>query len=460
MSTQSTAKGGWFDRTFRLSEKHTTVKREFLAGLTTFLTMVYIVAVNPSILGDAGMDKNAQFYATAISSAIACIAIAFYGNFPFALAPSMGLNAYFAYTVCGTMGLSWQNALACVFTSGMLFIVLGFFGVQQRICDDLPDVVKNSVGAGVGFFISLIGFENAGLIVGNPSTLVTLGDLGNPGVLLALFGVMLTAILMIKKVPGSILISIVVVTILGFFVTNPETGLKYTILPEQLIKFENPIKAMEPSLLKLTYKGMFDGNIAEIMQVVFVIISFFFVDLFGSVGVLLGLASAAEMADENGNVPGAGKALTISAAGAAVGALLGTSTVTIYGAESSTGIAVGGRTGLTALFIGLLFIVVLFLSPLFLMIPSCATAPALIIIGTLMIEPLMHMDLGDLTVALPAFLCVAMQPFSYNIAYGILFGLLSYAIVTIASKRTKEIKATTWVLIVLFAVYFVLDVLL
>ena len=180
MSTQSTAKGGWLDRTFRLSEKHTTVKREFLAGLTTFLTMVYIVAVNPSILGDAGMDKNAQFYATAISSAIACIAIAFYGNFPFALAPSMGLNAYFAYTVCGTLGLDWQNALACVFTSGMLFIVLGFFGVQQKICDDLPDVIKNSVGAGVGFFISLIGFENAGLIVGNPSTLVTLGDLGNP----------------------------------------------------------------------------------------------------------------------------------------------------------------------------------------------------------------------------------------------------------------------------------------
>ena len=303
MSTQSTAKGGWLDKTFRLSEKHTTVKREFLAGLTTFLTMVYIVAVNPSILGDAGMDKNAQFYATAISSAIACIAIAFYGNFPFALAPSMGLNAYFAYTVCGTLGLDWQNALACVFTSGMLFIVLGFFGVQQKICDDLPDVIKNSVGAGVGFFISLIGFENAGLIVGNPSTLVTLGDLGNPGVLLALFGVMLTAILMIKKVPGSILISIVVVTILGFFVTNPETGLKYTILPDQLIKFENPIKAMEPSLLKLTYKGLFVGNIADIMQVVFVVISFFFVDLFGSVGVLLGLASAAEMADEMATFP-------------------------------------------------------------------------------------------------------------------------------------------------------------
>ena len=369
-------------------------------------------------------------------------------------------NTASAYTVCGTLGLDWQNALACVFTSGMLFIVLGFFGVQQKICDDLPDVIKNSVGAGVGFFISLIGFENAGLIVGNPSTLVTLGDLGNPGVLLALFGVMLTAVLMIKKVPGSILISIVVVTILGFFVTNPETGLKYTILPDQLIKFENPIKAMEPSLLKLTYKGLFVGNIADIMQVVFVVISFFFVDLFGSVGVLLGLASAAEMADENGNVPGAGKALTVSAAGAAVGALLGTSTVTIYGAESSTGIAVGGRTGLTALFIGLLFIAVLFFSPLFLMIPSCATAPALIIIGTLMIEPLMHMDLGDLTVALPAFLCVAMQPFSYNIAYGSLFGLLSYAIVTIAAKRTKEIKATTWVLIVLFAAYFVFDVLL
>ena len=459
MSTKNVAvKQGFFEKTFRLSKKHTTVKREVMAGLTTFLTMVYIVAVNPSILGDAGMDKTAQFWATALSSAVACFAIGIYGNFPFALAPSMGLNAYFAYTVVGKMGLSWQQALACVFMSGALFVILGCFKVQQRIIDDLPDVIKHSVGAGVGFFIALIGLKNAGIVVADPSTLVALGDLGNPGVLLALLGVVVTAILLLKKVPGAILISILFITFLGLFVTDPATGAKYTALPDRLIAFDNPVKALAPTFGKLSWVGLFDGGMEQISGVVFAIISFFFVDLFGSVGVLLGLADAAEMIDENGNVPGAGKALTVSAAGAAVGAVIGTSTVTIYGAESSTGIAAGGRTGLVAWVIAGLFILTLFFSPIFLMIPNCATAPALIMVGTFMMEPLCHLDLGDLRIGLPAFLTVAMQPFTYNIAYGVLFGLLSYTLVTIASKRIKEITPTIWVLTVLFAVYFVMDV--
>ena len=307
MSTKSGAvKGGFFERTFHLSNKNTTVKKECVAGLTTFLTMVYIVAVNPSILAVTGMDPTALFWSTAVSSAIACFAIGVYGNFPFALAPSMGLNAYFAYSVCGDMGLTWQQGLGCVFISGMLFVVLGFFKVQQKVVDDLPDVIKHSVGAGVGFFIALIGLKNAGLVTPNSDTLVALGDLGNPGTLLALFGIILTAVLVIKKVPGGILISIIVVTIVGIFVKDPSTGLSYTVLPEKLISFQNPVEALAPTFGKLSLSGMFSGSAANVISVIFIMISFFFVDLFGSVGVLLGLADSADMLDENGNVPGAG----------------------------------------------------------------------------------------------------------------------------------------------------------
>lgn len=461
MSTKSGAvKGGFFERTFHLSNKNTTVKKECVAGLTTFLTMVYIVAVNPSILAVTGMDPTALFWSTAVSSAIACFAIGVYGNFPFALAPSMGLNAYFAYSVCGDMGLTWQQGLGCVFISGMLFVVLGFFKVQQKVVDDLPDVIKHSVGAGVGFFIALIGLKNAGLVTPNSDTLVALGDLGNPGTLLALFGIILTAVLVIKKVPGGILISIIVVTIVGIFVKDPSTGLSYTVLPEKLISFQNPVEALAPTFGKLSLSGMFSGSAANVISVIFIMISFFFVDLFGSVGVLLGLADSADMLDENGNVPGAGKALFISAAGAAVGAVLGTSTVTIYGAESATGIAEGGRTGLVAWVVGILFVLTLFFSPVFLMIPTVATAPALVMVGTFMIEPLCHLDLSDLRVAFPAFLTVAMMPFTYNLAYGILFGLLAYTLVTVASKKAKEITPTVWVLTALFAGYFIMDVFL
>lgn len=467
MSSKSgAANGGFLDRTFHLSQKHTSVKQETIAGLTTFLTMVYIVAVNPAILSATGMDPNALFWSTTISSALSCFAIAFYGNFPFALAPSMGLNAYFAYTVCGNMGLSWQQGLFCVLCSGLLFVVLGFFKVQQKIVDDLPDVIKHSVGAGVGFFVALCGMESGKMIVPDASTGVALGDLSNPGVLLCFLGVILTVVLVLLKVRGGILISILAITVIGIFVVDPvateaagET-VHYTTLPDSLLSFENPIKALGPTLCKLSPAGLFDGSIADILGVIFVMISFFFVDLFGSVGVLLGLADAADLLDDEGKLPGAGKALFISAAGAAVGAVLGTSTVTIYGAESSTGIAEGGRTGLTAFVVGLGFVVCLFFAPIFLMIPSCATAPALIMVGTFMIEPLCHLDLGDLTVAFPAFVTVAMMPFTYNLAYGILFGLLAYILATIAAKKVKEITPTTWVLGGLFLLYFIMDIFL
>lgn len=448
------------DRFFHMTERGTDIKTEILAGLTIFLTCVYIVAVNPGILSAAGMDSKAVFWATALSSAIACIWIGVWANLPFALAPAMGLNAYFAYYVCNTLGLSWQNALACVAISGVTFMLLSIFKVQQKIVDAMPECIKLSVGAGIGFFIAFTGFMQAGIISSSADTLLTLGNLNNPGALLALLGIFLTAVLVIKHVRGAILIGIMVVTVLGIFVTNPETGMSYTVIPSSLISFDNPVVAMAPTFGKLTLKGMFSGTPAMVLGVVFSIISFLFVDLFDSIGVLLGVASKAGFADENGNIPCAGKALFVSAGGAAVGAVLGTNTVTIYGAESATGITEGGRTGFTACVTGFFFLLTLFLSPVFLMIPSIATAPALVMVGIFMIEPLRHLPLDDVSIALPVFLTVAFMPFTYNIAYGILFGLIGYTIGQVAAGKAKEMTKTVWVLTAVFVLYLILDIML
>lgn len=448
------------ERIFHLKERNTTSKTEILAGLTTFLTCVYIVAVNPAILSAAGMDTKAVFWATALSSAIACIWIGLWANLPFALAPAMGLNAYFAFYVVNTLGLSWQNALACVFVSGVTFMLLSIFKVQQKIVNSMPDCIKHSVGAGIGFFIAFTGLQQAKIIQPSPDTLLTLGDLSNPGALLALLGIAFTAILVIKRVKGGILTGILAITILGIFVKDPLTGLSYTQLPEQLILFDNPVTALSPTFGKLSFEGMFSGPLVLVLGVIFCIISFLFVDLFDSIGVLLGVATKAGLVDKDGNIPCAGKALFISAGGAAIGSILGTNTVTIYGAESTTGIAEGGRTGMTACVTGLLFILTLFFSPIFLMIPSIATAPALVMVGIFMIEPLCHMDLSDFSIALPVFLTVAFMPFSYNIAYGIFFGLIGYTLGQVAAGKSKKITPTVWVLTVVFIAYLVADIIL
>ena len=460
MEKGKVANNNFLEKMFHLKERGSTAKTEILAGLTTFLTCVYIVAVNPAILSAAGMDTKAVFWATALASAIACIWIGVWANLPFALAPAMGLNAYFAFYVVNTLGLSWQNALGCVFISGTIFMFLSIFKVQQKIVDAMPDCIKHSVGAGIGFFIAFTGLQQAKIIQASPDTLLTLGDLSNPGALLALFGIALTAVLVIKRVKGGILIGILVITIISLFVKDPVTGLTYAQLPEKLIVFDNPVTAMAPTFGKLSFAGMFTGAPVVVLGVIFAIISFLFVDLFDSIGVLLGVASKAGLVDEKGNVPSAGKALFVSAGGAAVGALLGTNTVTIYGAESTTGIAEGGRTGMTACVTGLLFVLTIFFSPIFLMIPSIATAPALIMVGIFMIEPLCHMELGDLSIALPVFLTVAFMPFSYNIAYGILFGLIGYTIGQVAAGKAKKITPTVWVLTAIFIVYLVADILL
>lgn len=445
------------DRIFHLRERGTSVRTEIIAGITTFLSCVSVVVINPSILSAAGMDSRALFWATALSCTIACFWIGLWGNFPFVLGPAMGLNSFFAFSVVIGMGISWQNALACVFISGCTFMLLSLVGVQQRIVDAVPDCVKKSIGAGVGMFIAFCGFQSAGIVVKNDSTLVTVGELGNPGTILSLIGLVVTIILVIRGIKGGILIGIALVTVLGIVITNPSTGTPYTALPTTFFALDNPIEALSPTFGKLSFLGMFSGDFSHVAGMIFCIISFLFVDLFDSIGVFLGVAPKAGLVDENGKTPGAGKALFVSAGAAAIGAVLGTSTVTIYGAESGTGIAAGGRTGLTACTAGLLFLLTLAFSPLFMMIPTIATAPALIIVGIFMIGQLGTLDLSDFTVAVPAFLAVATMPFTYNIAYGVLFSMLGYTLCKVAAGRSKELTPTILVLTGVFLGYFVLD---
>lgn len=446
------------EKRFKLGEKGTNVRTEVIAGITTFLTCAYILAVNPAILSTTGMDSRAVLWATAISSAIACVAMGLLTNYPFALAPAMGLNAYFAFTVVAGLGLPWQNALACVFIGGTIFTILSIFGVQEKIINAIPMTVKQAITAAIGFFIALTGLANAGIIVSNQDTLLQLGNLKDPGVLLALLGIALTAGLFIKGIRGAMLISILLITALGFLVTNPATGLTYTQW-NGIIAFDNPVEALAPTFGQLSFAGLFDGNAASIVGILFVIFSFLFVDLFDSIGVLVGVGIKAGFVNEKGELPHAGRAMFVSAAGAAIGAVLGTQTVTVYGAESSTGIAEGGKTGLTAIVVGVLFILALLFTPLFLMIPAIATAPALVMVGIFMIEPLGEMNLGSVEVAFPVFFCIAMMTFTLNIAYGILYGFLAYTISQIFAGKAKEITPTTWALTLLFAFYLVLEIL-
>lgn len=454
---KKTAGGSFLERRFHLRENNTNVKTEIIAGLTTFLTCTYILAVNPAILSSTGMDSKAVLWATAISAAIACIAMGLLTNFPFALAPAMGLNAYFAYTVCGALGLSWQNALACVFVEGVTFSMLSLIGVQEKIVNAIPECVKQAISAAIGFFIAFSGLHNSGIITSDPDNLLKLGNLKDPGVILALIGILLTAGLVIMRVKGAILIGILSITLLGLFFTNPATGDTYTQW-SGLIAFDNPVEALAPTFGQLTFKGLFSGGVAAVIGVLFAIFSFLFVDLFDSIGVLVGVGIKAGFVNEKGELPGAGKALFVSAAGAAIGSIFGTQTVTVFGAESTTGIAEGGRTGLTAVVVGFFFILSLLFTPLFLMIPGIATAPALVMVGIFMIEPLMHVDLSDTTIAFPVFVCVAFMAFTFNIAYGILFGLLAYTGGQIFAGKIKKISIPTWVLTGIFLAYLILEI--
>jgi adenine/guanine/hypoxanthine permease len=428
---------------FKLQENKTTVRTEILAGITTFMTMAYILAVNPDILSAAGMDKGAVFTATALASLIATLVMALYAKLPFALAPGMGLNAFFAFTVVLGMGHSWQFALTAVFLEGLIFIALTAFNIREMIVNSIPNNMKHAISVGIGLFIAFIGLKNAGIIVSSPATFVTLGDLtnvtDNAGAIVALLALILTGVLLALKVKGALLIGILVGTAIG--------------LAFGVTKLPTSMEIMPPSLSPILMK--FEWTQILTMDMLVVVFTFLFVDMFDTVGTLIGVSSKANMLDKNGNVPRVKQALMADAVGTTVGAMLGTSTVTTY-VESAAGVSEGGRTGLTSLTVAVLFFFALFLSPIFLMIPGAATAPALILVGAMMMTPIKNIDFDDYTESIPVFLTIVMMPLTYSISEGILFGVLSYVILKVLTGKFKDISIVTGVLAVLFLLKFLM----
>jgi AGZA family xanthine/uracil permease-like MFS transporter len=423
------------DKLFKLQEHGTTVQREIIAGLTTFLTMAYILAVNPNMLGSIGngMTPGAVFTATVVSSAIATLVMAFTANLPVALAPGMGLNAFFTYSVVFGMGYSWQLALTAVFLEGILFIILSLLNVRELIIKAIPGNLKKAVAVGIGLFIALIGFQNAGIIVDNAATLVGLGNLTSGPAFLALIGLVITIALYANRVPGSILIGILLTTIIGI-------PLKITVLPENF----SPLRFPEAPLFL-----QFDFSSVLTFKFFTVFFTFLFVDIFDTVGTLVGVTTQAGLIKENGEIPRVKQALLADAVGTIAGAALGTSTVTSY-VESTAGVATGGRTGLTSLTTAVLFLLAIFLSPLFLLVPSAATAPALVMVGFLMMQSVTGIDFKDPTEGIPAFFAIVMMPFAYSIAEGIVYGLLSYVFLKALTAKIKDIPVVTFVLFVIF----------
>jgi len=438
------------EKLFHLQQHGTTVRREILAGLTTFLTMAYILAVNPGMLSGRfdgleaviGMPWGGVFTATALAAAIATLVMALAANLPVALAPGMGLNAFFVYTVVLGMGYSWQIALTAVFLEGILFIILSLFNVREAIIKAIPPNLKKAVAVGIGLFIALIGFANAGIVVGDTGTIVGLGSLTSGSALLAIIGLIIIIVLYSLKAPGAILLGILITTIIGIpmGITVPFGGWS------NWTPFSMPAA---PLLFQFDFSSIFSFN----FFVVF--FTFLFVDIFDTIGTLVGVTTQAGLIDKDGNIPRVKQALLADAIGTVTGAALGTSTVTSY-VESTAGVAAGGRTGLTALSTGVLFLLALFLSPLFLLIPGAATAPALIFVGFLMMAPVVEINFKDPTEGIPAFFAIVMMPFAYSIADGIVYGVLSYVILKVATRKFSDISVVTWILFVVFILRFVL----
>ncbi|WP_432407381.1 NCS2 family permease [Wukongibacter sp. M2B1] len=424
---------------FKLSKNNTNVKTEIIAGITTFMTMAYILIVNPLTLAEAGMDFGAVFTATALSAVVATLVMALVANLPFALAPGMGLNAFFAYTVVLSMGASWEFALTAVFLEGIIFIILTFLNVREAIINAIPLNLKKAVSVGIGLFIAFIGLYNAGIIVLGDGIPLTLGKVTGGPALLATIGLLITGFLLARGIKGALLFGILATTIIGI-------PMGITQLPEGL-QFVSPPPSLEPILFKFDFSQIFT------MKMVIVLFSFLFVDMFDTVGTLIGVATKADMLDENGKVPRVKQALLADAVGTTVGAMLGTSTVTTY-VESASGVAEGGRTGLTALSTAGMFAISLFLSPLFIMIPSAATAPALILVGLFMMSPIKSIDFNDFTEAIPAFLTIIMMPLAYSIAEGIVFGMISYVVLKTITGKFKDISPLMYILAVAFVLKF------
>lgn len=449
------------EKFFKLKQNGTTVRTEVVAGITTFMTMAYILAVNPSILSASGMDPNAILIATALASFIGCMAMALLANYPFALAPGLGLNAFFAYTVCGTMGYSWKFALFAVFIEGLIFIVLSLTNVREAIFNAIPLQLKKGVSVGIGLFCAFIGLQNAKIVVGG-ATLVTLVDFRENfntvgiGALLALIGLMIIAILYVKKVKGAMLIGIIATWILGIicqftglYVVNPEAGC-YSLIPSW--------SSFDIGAIGKTVGQCFDSAVFadfKVVDFIVIMLSFLFVDMFDTLGTLIGVANKANMLDKDGKLPRIKEALLADAIATSAGAVLGTSTTTTF-VESSSGVAEGGRTGLASVVTGFLFLVSLVLAPVFTTIPSFATAPALIFVGFLMISAVVDINFTDLTEAVPAYLCLLTMPLTYSISEGIAIGVISYVVINLISGKAKKIRPLMYILAVLFVLKYIL----
>lgn len=442
-----------------LSNEHVDYNKEIMAGITTFLTMAYIIAVNPSILGVTGMPTGALVTATCLAAGLSTILMGIYANLPFALASGMGLNAYFAYTVVLGMGISWETALTAVFAEGVIFILLTVFKVREAIVKAIPKCLKNAVTAGIGLFIAFIGFQDAKVVVLNESTLVSLGDFKMPTFLVALLGVIIIAVLEKKRVKGSILIGILISTIAAwaYALVDPSYAASLGItLPDGIIRFES----IAPIAGKIDFSYVLDAE--KIGTFLTIVCTFLFVDFFDTIGTFLGVSSKAGMIDEDGNMKNMSKGLLVDAIGTTAGACLGVSTTTTF-VESSTGVAAGGRTGWTSVTTGVLFLVAMFFSPIFMAIPTCATAPALIYVGYLMLGSVKEINFSDVTEGVPAFLTIALMPMAYSIGDGLTFGVLSYVTINIIYNllfaKTKEEKHKISPIMVILGIVFLLKLL-
>lgn len=435
MTTPNPSSENMLERLFKLSENKTSFRTEVLAGVTTFLTMCYIIIVNPMILSATGMDHGAVFVATCLAAAIGCLVMGLIANYPIALAPGMGLNAFFTYSVCLGMGVPWQTALGAVFISGLIFIAISMFKIREAIVNAIPMSLKLAIGGGIGLFLALIALKNAGIIVDNPATLVGLGDLKQPSVLLALFGFLMVVIMHHFKVRGAIIICILVLTAI-----SAAMGLS------EFKGVVGAVPSIAPTFMQMNFEGLFT---ASLIGVIFV---FFLVDLFDSTGTLVGVAHRAGLLQE-GKLPRLKKALFADSTAIVAGAALGTSSTTPY-IESSAGVAAGGRTGLTAVVVGLLFIACLFLAPLAQSVPGFATAPALLFVGVLMIQGIVHIDWDDITEAVPAFLTIVFMPFTYSIADGIAMGFISYALIKLLTGKAATVPYMVWIVAALWALKF------
>lgn len=424
------------EKLFGFDKNVTRVRTEVLAGITTFLTMAYILAVNPNILSATGMDKGALFTTTVIASAFVTLLMAFYAKLPFGLAPGMGLNAFFAYTVCLTMGYTWQFALTAVLIEGLIFILLTVTNLREKIVDAIPVTLKNAIGAGIGLFISFIGLQNAGIIVNNDATLISMGNITSGTALLGMIGLVVTSLLLVKGVRGALLFGILITTLIG--------------IPMGITKFDG-IFSTPPSIEPIFWQ--FEWHNIFTKEMIVVVFTFLFVDMFDTIGTLVGVTTKAGMMDKNGKIPHLKQAFMVDAIGTTAGAMLGTSTITTF-VESASGVGEGGRSGLTSFVTAVCFLLSLFFAPFFLSVPGAATAPVLILVGLMMMSSVLKVNFADYSEAIPAFICIIFMPLAYSISDGIVLGMISYVLINLLTGKYKKLTIGMYILAAIFVLKF------